>query len=265
MTEINLELICSEVKKIALEAGTFIRTERAKFSKNEIETKGKNDYVSFVDRGSEKIIVDYLSQKFPEIGFIAEEGSGTKNEKLNWVIDPLDGTTNFIHGIPCYCVSIALVENETVLVGVVYEVSNDKLYSSFGNEKSYCNEQVISCSNSNNLNDCLIATGLPVNNFAKNSNYFEVIDFFMRNTRGVRRIGAAAADLCFVAEGTMDAFFEYNLKPWDVAAGILIAKNAGCIIKDFNMGHNFIFGGQIMCASDKISGSFFEVVSKKMR
>jgi myo-inositol-1(or 4)-monophosphatase len=256
----NFENITSQVCEIALGAGKFIAAEREKFDPLRAEIKAKNDLVSYVDREAEKKIIEGLKKVFPAAGFIAEENTETDQKESNWIIDPLDGTTNFIHGIPCYCVSIALAKGTEILSGVVYEVSRNEMFYSYAGGKSFLNEKIISVSAVKNINDSLIATGFPVNNFERMNGYLKSLEYFIRNTHGVRRIGSAAADLCFLACGRVDAFFEFNLKPWDVAAGALIAKNAGATVTDFSGGQDWLFGKEIMAVGKGIENEFSKII-----
>jgi myo-inositol-1(or 4)-monophosphatase len=257
----NLSEITNKIIAVAKEAGGFIREERNKFDSGRVEIKGRNDLVSYVDKESEKMIVKSLREIFSEAGFIAEENSASGQKEFNWIIDPLDGTTNFIHGIPCYCVSIALARGTEILSGVVLEISRDECFHSFQGEKSFMNGKEISVTGISSLSDALVATGFPVSNFDRIDGNMEAVKHFMKNTHGVRRIGSAAADLCFLACGRVDAFFEYNLKPWDVAAGALIVQNAGGIISDFSGGGDWLFGREIMGSGKGIFTEFSKAVN----
>src|ERR1035437_5760229 len=161
-TTIELDNLCQEVCQLTRKVGAFIRTEQIKFSSSSVEIKGKNDFVSYVDKSSEKQLVEGLSALLPEAGFIAEEGTSTKKgENYNWIIDPLDGTTNFIHGIPCYAISIALMRNSKIILGVVYEINLDECFYAWEGGKAYLNEKEISVSKTATLTDSLLATGFP--------------------------------------------------------------------------------------------------------
>ena len=261
----NLDFITQEVVLLTKKAGDFIRTERLNFSSEKIEIKAKNDLVSYVDKTAEEILVDGLRIILPDSGFITEENTANNKGEFNWIIDPLDGTTNFIHGIPCYAVSVGLEHRGEIIVGVVYEVSRDECFWANKNSKAYLNGQEIRVSDCNQLNDALIATGLPVNDFTKMEAYLRVIEHFIRNTHGIRRIGSAASDLCYLACGRVDAFFEYNLKPWDVAAGSLIVKQAGGLVYDFKGKTDYIFGREICTANPLLMAEFYQVISKSFQ
>jgi myo-inositol-1(or 4)-monophosphatase len=248
--------ILSEVISTAKKAGAFIRKEKENFNYASVEIKGLNDLVSYVDKTAEEMIVKDLQTIFKDAGFIAEENTVSETKDYNWIVDPLDGTTNFIHGIPCYAVSIALEYKGEVILGVVYEVSRDECFSAQKGKGSFLNGNKIHVSSRQNISESLIATGFPIYNFERLDNYLAVLKFFMQHTHGVRRIGAAAADLCYLACGRVDAFFEYNLKPWDVAAGALIVKEAGGFVCDFSGGNNWLFGKEISATNQLLKTEF---------
>ena len=261
----ELKQLTEKVCSISKEVGAFIQQESAKLSSGDIETKSKNSLVTYVDKTAEKIVVDFLSELIPESGFIAEEGtSNKKGEKYNWVIDPLDGTTNFIHGIPTYCVSIALLKNNELALGVIYEPNQDEMFYAWKNGGAYLNGKSISVSSTTKISNALLATGFPYYDYKRIDGYMNMLKWLMHNSRGVRRIGSAAIDLAYVACGRFDAFYEYSLNPWDVAAGAIIVNEAGGSVKDFEGGENYIFGREILASNllvknellDKIKESF---------
>jgi len=262
---VELKKLTEKVCSISKEVGAFIQQESAKLSSGDIETKSKNSLVTYVDKTTEKIVVDFLSELIPESGFIAEEGtSNKKGEKYNWVIDPLDGTTNFIHGIPTYCVSIALLKNNELILGVIYEPNQDEMFYAWKNGGAYLNGKSISVSSTTKISNALLATGFPYYDYKRIDGYMNMLKWLMHNSRGVRRIGSAAIDLAYVACGRFDAFYEYSLNPWDVAAGAIIVNEAGGSVKDFEGGENYIFGREILASNlhvksellDKIKESF---------
>ncbi len=253
-----------KIKAVILEVGSFIRNERANFNSDTIEIKGLNDLVSYVDKTSENLLVEKLTQLLPESGFITEEVVRTKAIKYNWIIDPLDGTTNFIHGIPHYAISVALAEYDEIIFGAVYDVAQNDYFEAEKNKGAFLNSKKITASKCEQLSTALIATGFPVNQFDKMEGVKNALDFFMRQTHGVRRIGAAAIDLCYLACGRVDAFYEYNLNPWDVAAGSLIAIESGARLTDFNGEKNYIYGKGIVGASPILFDSVFQTVNKNL-
>ena len=249
-----------QVILIAKTVGQFIRTEKQNFSVDKIEIKGVNDLVSYVDKTAEQKIVTALNTIFPEAGFIVEENTRSDRKEYNWIVDPLDGTTNFIHGIPSYAVSIALEHKGQIILGVVYEVSRDECFFATKNGGAFLNDSPIKVTQTALLKDSLIATGFPVYNFDRIIPFFKTLEYLMRNTHGVRRIGAAAVDLCYVACGRVDAFFEYNLNSWDVAAGSLIVSEAGGKVVDFRDKNDWLFGKEIIATNTAIHANFTPII-----
>jgi myo-inositol-1(or 4)-monophosphatase len=254
------KLLLDQVIQTAKKAGAFIQKERAGFDYAKVEIKGLNDLVSYVDKGAEKLITDDLALIFPEAGFIVEENTRNEKKEYNWIVDPLDGTTNFVHGIACYAVSIALEHQGEVILGVVYEISRDECFYAFKGEGAFLNGNLIQVSKRQTLSESLIATGFPIYNFSRLDNYLNALKTFMHQTHGLRRIGAAAADLCYLACGRVDAFFEYNLNAWDVAAGALIVKEAGGKVTDFSGGNTWLFGKEISCTNSLLDEEFNKVI-----
>jgi len=251
MTSIYQQLTLATCE-IARLAGKFMADERKNFDDSKIETKGLHDLVSYVDKESEKQIIDQLQKLLPESGFIAEEGTSSKHgERFNWVIDPLDGTTNYIQGIPFYAVSIGLLDGDELVSGVVYEVGRDECFYAWKDGGAYLNGEPIRVSERGDIQEALLATGFPYNNFSKMGSYMEFLEWTMKNARGVRRLGSAATDMAYVACGRFDAFWEYDLKPWDVAAGAVIVKEAGGTVTDYKGGKDYLFGREIV-ASNKL-------------
>ena len=261
----KLEHICASAKEIVLETADFIRYSKINFKKKSIQKKGLHDLVSFVDLEAEKKLVSGLSEILPEAGFITEENTRSERKEYNWIIDPLDGTTNFIHGIPTYCVSVALERDNEIQIGIVHEIVGKETFYSVKNGKSFMNTKQIKVSSNKKISDSLIGLGIPVNEFKHLEEYKNALEYFIKNTRGVRRIGSAAADLCYVACGRFDGFFELNLKPWDVAAGALIVKNAGGIVTDFSGKKDWLFGKNIMASSKNMHVIFKKTISSSFK
>ena len=262
----DLSDICLKVCDIARKAGGFIRKEAASFNSSLIEVKGLHNFVSYVDKGAEKIIIEALSQLIPDSAFLAEEGTveNRAESRFRWIIDPLDGTTNFIHGLPPYSVSIALSDGEDIVLGVVYEVCLDECFYAWKNGGAWLNGTPVKVSSRAGLRDSLIATGFPYTDFQNMAGYMASLDWFMRNTHGARRLGSAAADLAYVACGRVEAFYEYSLQPWDVAAGAIIIREAGGCVSDFSGGGNFIYGKEIIATNSMVFEEFSLVVRKFM-
>ena len=259
----NTKLICEQVITLTKATGNFIREQRKGFSVSQVESKGLHDFVSYVDKESEKQLVAGLSKILPEAGFIAEEGTGQRNTNgLNWIIDPLDGTTNFIHGLPPYAISIALMDNEKILLGVIYEVTLDECFYSWGQMKAFVNGKPISVSKTSKVADSLIATGFPYYDYERIGPFLQSMEHFMRYSHGLRRLGSAATDLAYVACGRVDSFYEYSLQPWDVAAGAFIVEQAGGQVCDFSGAKNYIFGKEIIAANGKTFDELKTIVAR---
>jgi myo-inositol-1(or 4)-monophosphatase len=257
--------LCFQVQQIARETGSFIREEGKKIGVSDIEFKGITSLVTYVDKTAEARIVDALKKLIPGSGFIAEEGTAdSNNEKYTWIIDPLDGTTNFIHGISPHSVSIGLKENEKMVLGVVYEVKLDEMFYAWKDSAAFCNGQEIKVSANSKSEHALIGTGFPYYDFDRVDDYIEAMRFLMKNTRGLRRLGSAAVDLAYVAAGRFDAFYEHALHPWDVAAGAFIIQQAGGKVTDFNGGENWLFGGEIIAASNDYFDEFYSVINRHL-
>ena len=214
---------------------------------------------------SEKKIVAGLEKIFPQAGFITEEKTINKiGEEYNWIIDPLDGTTNFIHSIPCYAISIALMQNKTLVMGIVYEINLDECFYAWEKSKAYLNEKEIHVSKNVSLEHSLLATGFPYYNYSKMDEYIELFKHFMVHTRGLRRLGSAATDLAYVACGRFEGFYEYSLQSWDVAAGAFIVQQAGGKVVDFKGKNDFVFGKEIIASNAFIADEFLGAVMKFM-
>lgn len=248
----NLKEICNDMKSTAVLAGNFIEKESQRFKTNQIEYKDVNNVVSYVDKQAEQLIVESLRRIIPDVGFITEEGTASSEDLkgLNWIIDPLDGTANFVHGLPNYSVSLALARGKEVLVGIVYHISLKDLFWAIKGEGAFKNEEKIYVSSTKTLSESLFAVGFPYYKFDNMDKYILILESLMQKTHGLRRFGSAAIDLAYVANGYFDGFFEYNLNSWDMAAGILLVKEAGGTITDFSGGDNYLFGGDIIAGSD---------------
>jgi myo-inositol-1(or 4)-monophosphatase len=256
-------LITNNVVEVAKQAGDFIRQQRKVFDPNKIEYKGLNDLVSYVDKTAEEMIVAGLEKILPEAGFITEEKTKTKlAERFNWIIDPLDGTTNFIHGLPVFSVSIALKEYDELVVGVVYEVNQDECFYASKGSPAYLNGQEIKVSNNNTVAASLLATGFPYYDFTKQAAYINLFTELMKNSHGLRRMGSAAVDLAYTACGRFDAFYEYNLNAWDVAAGILIVKQAGGHVVNFKGGDEVMDTRELLATNRKITEELLSYIHK---
>lgn len=264
-----LSTLTPQVCALARSVGDYLRTERLNLNAVNSESKGIHDYVTAFDKESERRIVACLQDLLPESGFIAEEGTAghSGHEPYLWIVDPLDGTTNYIHGLPVTCVSIGLWQNYgdgrgRMVMGVIYELwAQECFYAYEGGGGAFLNGRRIHVSQPAHMNDSLIATGFPYTNFSRMSQYMHLLEWTMRNTHGVRRLGSAAADLAYVACGRVDGFYEYDLKPYDVAAGAFIVQQAGGRVCDFSGGDNWLFGREIVAANANLFTELSQVIS----
>jgi myo-inositol-1(or 4)-monophosphatase len=263
---IDLKYLCKGIENAACEASDFILKESKGFDINRTENKGLNDFVSYVDKGSERMLVEKLSLLLPEAGFITEEGTSKKIGLIYcWVIDPLDGTTNFLHGFHPYAISIALKEYDEVIAGVVYEVGGNETFSAWKNGGAWLNGSAIHASKSARLADSLVATGFPYNDFSGIDSYMKCLAYFCKHTHGIRRLGSAAMDLAYVACGRFDAFYEYSLHEWDIAAGMLLVREAGGRVSDFSGNEKNLTGEEFIAANSIVFTEILEIVSKFMK
>ena len=266
MKEEQLDKLLEDARLIVQDAVLFLRNERKVFSHEVVEYKGFNDLVSYVDKTSEEILVNGLQKLISNAGFITEENTLTlKDRDYVWIIDPLDGTTNFVHGIPCYCVSVGLTYNQELILGIVHEVNLDECFYARQGGGSFLNGTKIQVSTIPALSNSLVATGFPYHDFKQMKEYMEVFDFCMKNTQGLRRLGSAAVDLAYVACGRFEVFYEYGLNPWDIAAGSLIVKEAGGHVSDFNNENNFLFGKEIIASNSAVHAEFQKVVAQSFQ
>lgn len=241
-------------KKAAILAGDFIKGNYEKISSDDVLTKNRADYVTFVDKEAEKIIISHIMETFPKHSVLAEESDIKEGEEntYRWIIDPLDGTTNFIHGFPMFCVSIALEYQGEIIVGVVYEpLRNEMFYASKG-EGAFLNNAPISMRKNFDADTALVATGFPFRFVEHIDKYMQLFKLVFENVSGIRRAGSAALDLAYTACGRCDGFFEMCLKPWDVAAGSLLVKEAGGIVSGFSGGTDYVYKGNIVAGEKKV-------------
>jgi myo-inositol-1(or 4)-monophosphatase len=229
-------------------AGSHILDNLGKLRSSDIGLKQASDFVTRVDRESEEIIVSALRGVFPEYGFLAEESmrDGPSPGGLRWIIDPLDGTTNFIHSYPMFAVSIALEKDGGILAAVVLDPLREELFSAFRGEGAYLGDRRLEVSGRTDLSDCLVATGFPFRQKHMLGKYLEMFSRVMERVSDIRRAGAAALDLAHLASGRCEGFFELGLSPWDIAAGSLLITEAGGIVTDFGGGEGFLGTGNVL-------------------
>ncbi len=260
----NLELLTKQVANLSRAVGQYIRNEMKNLKAEDVRHKGVNNMVTYVDHNSEKRLVAELGKILPEAGFIAEEDSARKKaERYNWVIDPLDGTTNFIHGVPVYAISIGLLDGREVVSGVVFEINQHECFYGWKKGGAFLNGHPVRVSDTASLKESLVATGFPYTDFSRLDAYTEVFLHLMKNSHGLRRLGSAAVDLAYVACGRFDTFYEYGLNPWDVAAGALLVREAGGKVSDFRGGDDFISGREIIAANHLVHTEFLDLVNTR--
>ena len=259
----DYKVLAIEVVELSKKIGQFLLSEIKILTESDIEEKGVHNLVTYVDKAAEKQIIEALSKLLPESGFIAEEGTSSKvGKEFNWIVDPLDGTTNFIHGVPLYSVSIALTKDDELVLGVIYEPNLNECFYTWKGAPAYLNGKEIKVSTVKILDNALFATGFPYCDYDRLDNFIKFFVYLMKNSRGVRRLGSAAVDLAYVACGRYDGFYEYGLSPWDVAAGILLVQNAGGKVSDFSGGQNHLFGKEIVAVNSPISEVFIELIKE---
>jgi myo-inositol-1(or 4)-monophosphatase len=251
----------NDLINISKEAGSIIREGYGKSFKIEYKT-GENNLVTEIDKASEKIITDFIRKKYPSHSILAEEGSGEqKDSEYLWVIDPLDGTTNFAHGLPIFSVSIGLQKNGETIAGVVYDVMRDIIFSAELGVGAFADSEKITVSENDNLAHSLLVTGFPYNKKENPDKLFERFIALTNTARGVRRLGSAAIDFCYIACGVFDGFWEVHLHPWDICAGKLIVEEAGGLVTDFDGNKTNIFTKRILSTNRKIHEQVIKVMN----
>ena len=251
--------------KAARAAGAIINRAALDVESVRISQKQVNDFVTEVDHASEAAIIEILLTAYPGHGIHAEESGrehGARDSEFVWIIDPLDGTTNFIHGFPVYCVSIALAVKGKIEQAVIYDPSRNDLFTATKGRGAYMNDRRLRVSKRIRMNECLISTGFPFRQDDNFDNYLAMMGDLMQRTAGLRRPGAAALDLAYVAAGFTDAFFETGLQPWDVAAGSLLVTEAGGLVGNFTGEANFLEQRECLAGSPKIYGQLVTILGK---
>ena len=239
--------------RAARRAGSIINRAALDGSALEVKSKQVNDYVTQVDRAAEEAIMDVVRKAYPEHGFLAEEsGASADQAEVRWIIDPLDGTTNFIHGFPQYCTSIAVEQRGALAHAVIYDPARNELFTASKGGGAFLNDRRIRVSKCRRLQDALVGTGFPFKELKRVDLYLAQLKRLMSETSGVRRAGAAALDLAYVACGRLDAFWELGLSPWDMAAGALLIQEAGGLVGGLTGESDFLQSGDITAATPKI-------------
>jgi myo-inositol-1(or 4)-monophosphatase len=251
--------------KAARRAATIINRASFDVSLLKITRKQHNDFVTEVDKAAEDTIIDVLKSAYPDHAILAEESGPSANlhddNENVWIIDPLDGTTNFIHGFPQYCISIALQQRGQITQAVIYDPTRNDLFTASRGAGAYLNEKRIRVTRRDRIADALIGTGFPFRDMAGLDEYMKMFRIMTENCAGLRRPGAAALDLAYVAAGRLDGFFEKGLKPWDIAAGSLLVTEAGGIVGTFNGEADYLHKGDVLAGNPKIFSQQVKLLS----
>jgi myo-inositol-1(or 4)-monophosphatase len=265
MSNTNLHPMINVAVKAARAAGAIINRAALDVESVRVSQKQVNDFVTEVDQAAEAIIIETLLTAYPGHGIWAEESGkehGAQDSEYVWIIDPLDGTTNFIHGLPTYCVSIALAVKGKIEQAVIYDPTRNDLFTATKGRGAYLNNRRIRVAKRTELKDCLISTGFPYRQDDDLNTYLRLMGEMIQRTAGLRRPGAAALDLAYVAAGYTDGFFELGLQPWDVAAGSLMITEAGGLVGNFSGESNFLEQRECMAANPRIYGQMVGILSK---
>jgi myo-inositol-1(or 4)-monophosphatase len=249
--------------RAAREAGAFLKHSVGKVKHVEMKKDEERNLVSEIDKASEAMIIRTIKEKFPDHAILAEESGGTQSTaEYTWVIDPLDGTTNFLHRLPIFSVTIGIEWKGEIIAGVVYDPNADELFTAERGSGAFLNGTRLHVSHASRLIESLVVTGFPYNISDNPDHAVERFEHFLMECQGIRRLGSAALDLCYVAAGRFDGFWEVSLNPWDMAAGILIVKEAGGQVTDFSGGAASIYKKQILASNAIIHQSMLQVLQK---
>jgi len=244
------------------EAGRVILMYFNQLDRLEYSSKGRNDYVSQADVEAERAVLDVLTRAYPDHGIIAEESGEREGSEYTWIIDPLDGTTNFLHGFPMFAVSVAVKRAGVLEHGVVYDPLHDEMFTASRGEGAQLNGKRIRVSTTRKLAPSLLGTGFPFRDLGIIEPWMRSFQSLLPKTSGIRRAGAAALDLAYVAAGRLDGFWEFGLKPWDMAAGALLIREAGGLVSDVSGGQDFLESGNLVSANPLIFEEFRKIVAR---
>lgn len=259
----NPEKILKSTQKAVSDAAAYIKSEVGQVSDHDVEEKELNSLVSYVDKTAEEMLVKSLGSILPEAGFITEEETqDIKDRKLTWIIDPLDGTTNYLHQIPHFSVSVALRYESDVVMGLVHEVMGDEQFYAVKGKGAFMNDRPIKVSNKSGLDQVLVATGFPYNNHYNVDASFDRLKSFLMKSRGMRRMGSAALDLSYVAIGRLGVYYEGSLNAWDLAAGALIVEEAGGKVSDYAGNNSFLKSGEIIASAPQFYDEVMEILQQ---
>ena len=244
-------MMTTAVRAARAAADTIVRASR-RLDNLQISEKGPNDFVSEVDSQAEIRIIETIRKAYPDHAILAEESGADGEHDYTWIIDPLDGTTNFLHGFPCYSISIAVRYKDRLEHGVVYDPNLDELFSASRGDGAMMNNRRIRVARRRSLQGALLATGFPFRGTENLDQYMATLQALIQKTSGIRRPGSAALDLAYLAAGRVDGFWEFGLRPWDIAAGVLLVQEAGGLVADMVGGHGFMESGNLVAANPKV-------------
>lgn len=244
----QLQEICLKALPLIRRTGKYILRQRKNLQQQQIALKGVRDMVTEIDKNAEVLLVKGLRKILPQAGFITEEKTTDQTlQEYNWVVDPLDGTTNFVFGTPVTAVSVALIRGNQIIIGMVYEITMNEMFYTWKGAPSFCNGEKISVSQRKDFSGALVATGFPYTRTKRIPGITKSLAYFLENCQDIRRFGSAATDLCYVACGRFDIYYEGYLQQWDITAGILIVKNAGGVVKNFEGTEDYSTNKIIAC------------------
>lgn len=254
--------LIDNVELIARQAGEVIRDGFGKDFIVEFKSSETN-LVTEIDKKSEKLIKEFINQNYPGHGILAEEsGAENQNAEYLWVVDPIDGTNNFAHGLPIFSVSIGVQRNGETICGIVYDVMRDAAYTAELGGGTYLNGKKIAVNSNSNINHSMLVTGFPYDVADNPKNVYEIFGGFLKEARAIRRLGSAAIDFCYVAQGVFDGFWEVHLNPWDMCAGILIVQEAGGLVTDFSGNKSSIFAPEVLATNGRVHETMREIINK---
>ena len=258
---INLELLTHKLLDLIGDTAGYIKSQQAKVVSGDVETKEINSFVTYVDKQAELQLVKGLSNLLPEATYVTEENMiENQDSALAWIVDPLDGTTNFLYGIPIYSISVALKIEGHVSLGVVHAIHQNEAFYAWDQGGSFLNKHPVSVGQQKKLIDALIGTGFPYHKEMRMESPYKIMRQLLGHCRGVRRLGSAAMDLAYTACGRLDGYYESNLNSWDVAAGAIIVKEAGGTVTDFHGGQDWLNGQNILAANETIHHELLKVI-----
>jgi myo-inositol-1(or 4)-monophosphatase len=248
--------------KAALRAGRSLKRDLGEIEHLQVSLKGPANFVSLADKRAEEMLYTDLSKARPGYGFLGEEGGAREgsDKSHTWIVDPLDGTTNFLHGIPQFAISIGLQREDTIIAGVIYNPANDELYIAERGKGAFLNDQRLRVAGRRQLNECVIGCGLPHIGRGDHAQFRSEMETLQNRVAGLRRFGAAALDLAFVAAGRLDGFWERNLSPWDVAAGQILVREAGGTISGVEGSDDAVTSGHVVCGNEYVHGELLKIL-----